>query len=116
MHNLDTIHDRFRKDNLSTRLGGLAANLARAGSFSNNVANKEAVYNLIEESKYFIEWSAGDTDSEVACQLIEMQIQLARWQQNWAAMWNEPSSRDQFSRQVRLWSEKVLEVSGLLDS
>jgi len=115
MNNLEIIRDRYRQDALSIRLGGLAANLARAGSFSNNPANRDVVHGLIEESKYFIEWSAAETDSEVATQLVEWQVQLARWQQNWPTMWSEPSFRDQFSRQVRSWSEKVLEISGLLD-
>jgi hypothetical protein len=115
MTDVISIRDRYLQDDLQTRLGGLAANLARIGSFSKNVANLNAVYGLLEESKYFIEWSAGETETDVAVQLVELQVQLARWQCAWASVWNDPACREDVARQARLWSDKVLEVSGVPD-
>lgn len=115
MHNVVSIHDRYLQDDLPTRLGGLAANLARVSSFSKNMANKDAVYGLLEESKYFIEWSAGEAETDIAVQLIELQVQLARWQCHWPSIWNDPARQENFARQARLWSDRVLEASGVLD-
>ena len=116
MNNLATIRDRYQQDDLAIRLGGLAANLARVSSFSKNVANNDAVYGLLEESKYFIEWSAGEADTDVAAQLVELQVQLARWQCTWASIWGDAARREDLARQARIWSDKVLDVSGILET
>ena len=59
MNDLTAIRDRYLKDELPVRLGGLAANLARIGSFSKNTGNAEPVGDLVSESKWFIEWTNG---------------------------------------------------------
>jgi len=53
---------------------------------------------------------------DVTVQLVELQVQLARWQYNWASIWDDVGRREEVSQQARLWSDKVLEVSGLLDT
>jgi len=45
---------------VSIRLGGLAANLARIESFSNDPKHDEVVLGLVRESQLFIEWTATD--------------------------------------------------------
>jgi len=112
---LQEIKQRYMKDPLPTRLGGLAANLARINTFSRNDANQDAVYNLMNESKYFIEWTAPEAELEVAAQLVELQIQLAYWQQDWETVWTEKEQRQDIAQQSRLWSDKVLALSGLLN-
>lgn len=108
------IQERYLRDSVPVRLGGLAANLRRIKSFSAQEASREAVGTLIEESKYFIEWTARDTQIETAAQLVELQIQLARWQRNWPQIWSDSSRRQQIAEQSLAWSERVLEFSGLL--
>lgn len=115
MKNLDEIRERYMRDAVPMRLGGLAANLARVNSFSKNQSNREAVNNLLEESKYFIEWTAHETEIEIAAELIEMQIQLARWQQRLRNIWEDQTHRAMIGEQARVWSNKLLERSGLLD-
>ncbi|WP_256973153.1 hypothetical protein [Nostoc sp. T09] len=61
--NLDEKQARFQRDNISTRLGHIAANLARIKSFS-NVAYKEAVFSVILETKWLIEWTAAEIEPE----------------------------------------------------
>ena len=61
MINAQAKKERFLRDPIPVRLGGLAANLARVDSFSQNPANQAAVFDLFEESKYFIEWTAAET-------------------------------------------------------
>jgi hypothetical protein len=115
MSNLTRIKQRYMQDDLPTRLGGIAANLARVGSFSRNPANREVVRSLLDESKYFIEWSAPDAEIEQATKLVELQVQLASWQQDWVDIWDNESERNAVSEHSLRWSDQVLAISGLLE-
>ncbi|MDZ7399045.1 MAG: hypothetical protein ONB37_02655 [candidate division KSB1 bacterium] len=115
MKNLNVIRERYLRDKLPIRLGGLAANLSRIKSFAANEANREAVLGLIEESKFFIEWTAAEAEIEKAAELIALQVELARWQRNWENIWSDTEQRQQVAEQSRRWSEKVLEISGLFE-
>jgi len=115
MRDWTSIRERFVRDNVPTRLGGLAANLARISSFSKNPTNRNVVQSLVDESKFFIEWTAADAEAETAAPLIELQVQLALWQLDWDKIWDDPDYRGQLVDQSRVWSDKVLNLSGLLN-
>jgi hypothetical protein len=115
MNNLAERKERYLKDSVSIRLGGLAANLARVKSFSKNVANQEAVFGLFEESKHFIEWTANEAEIETAVELVELQLQIAIWQRQWQKIWEDEESRNYVALASADWSKKVLEKSGLLN-
>lgn len=70
MKDWTVIRERYLHDALPVRLGGLAANLSRIKSFASHDANREAVESIIDESKYFIEWTAAETDVETAAELV----------------------------------------------
>ena len=114
MTNLEQIKQRYMQDEVAIRLGGISANLARIDSFSRHSANKVAAYYLLDESKYFIEWTASYTEPDQAAELAELQICLARWQRHWDVIWDTPILRSQVAQMVRSWSEHILELSGLL--
>lgn len=109
------LKERYLRDSVPVRLGGLAANLARVSSFSKNDANQEAVNGLIEESKHFIEWTAKETEVETAAELVELQIQLAVWQLKWQDVWQDVEKRNAVAETSANWSKRVLEKSGLLN-
>jgi hypothetical protein len=109
------IRERYLRDELPVRLGGLAANLSRIKSFSANEASHAVVESLIDESKMFIEWTAAQAEINTAEKLVELQIQLARWQLQWKSIWPDASKRSQVAEQSALWSKQVLELSGLLN-
>lgn len=115
MKDWTAIRERYFRDPLAIRLGGLAANLSRIKSFARHEASREAVESLIDESKFFIEWTAAEADVSTAAQLVELQIQLARWQRNWTHLWVDPAQRQQLAEQSAAWSARVLEMSGLLN-
>ena len=108
------IQERYMRDDLPVRLGGLAANLSRIKSFSANEAGKDAVESLIDESKMFIEWTAPQAEINTAEKLVQLQIQLALWQLQWGTIWNDSLKRKQIAEQSNVWSRQVLEMSGLL--
>lgn len=109
------IQSRFMQDSLAVRLGGLAANLSRMKSFAGHDANSAAVESMVEESKYFIEWIVPEMEVDKAAVLVEMQVELARWQRRWGEVWNDKKYRLQAAEQSGKWSQHVLELSGLLD-
>lgn len=116
MKNQEAIRARYLRDELAVRLGGLAANLRRIKSFSAQAANRSAVESLIDESKYFIEWTAADVEVTKAAELMELQVQLARWQYNWENIWSDGTLRAQMAEQSRTWSDRILILSGLLSA
>ncbi|MGD1702732.1 MAG: hypothetical protein F6K08_02885 [Okeania sp. SIO1H6] len=114
MRNWNTLKDRYLRDEIPIRLGNLASNLARIKSRCQSTANQELVENLLKESEFFIEWTAPDTEVEVAAELVDLQIILARWQYNWESIWNDSELRSEVSHKANFWSEKLLNMSGLL--
>lgn len=116
MKDWTSIRERYLRDSVPVRLGGLAANLRRIKSFSGQEANRAAVERLIDESKFFIEWTAREAEIDTAAALVELQVQLARWQCNWTKIWTDPAQRGQIAEQSRAWSDRILDLSGLMNS
>ena len=114
MKDRSAIQERYLRDTLPVRLGGLAANLSRIKSFAAHEASRDAVESLIDESKYFIEWTAAEAEIQTAAELVVLQIQLARWQCQWVQIWLDPVRRGQVAEASGVWSRRVLELSGLL--
>jgi hypothetical protein len=111
MQNMETIKNRYLQDGLERQLGGIAANLARIASFSINPQNWEAVQTMLEETEFFIEWTAPDAPLNVQAFLVEVQIQLALWHRNWSTIHTEEQNREKLHRWSRLVSEKVLTLA-----
>jgi hypothetical protein len=114
MKDRTAIRERYLRDILSVRLGGLAANLARIKSFSDHPDHCDVVESLLNESKFFIEWMAPEAELELQAELVELQLELACWQLNWKKIWNDPVKRAEAAGKARIWSERILEKSGLL--
>ncbi len=114
MKNWTAIRERYIRDEIPVRLGSLAANLSRITSLATNDINQHVVESIIVESKFFIEWIAPEAEIDIAAELVEMQIQLARWQLNWSSVWADPIQRGEVAEQASRWSQRILALSGLL--
>ena len=114
MKNVKDIKTRYLKDELPVRLGGISADLARIASFAPLEDNWKVVQSLLEESKFFIEWTAQDFSLEQKAFLVELQIQLALWHRDWDEIYTNSEEREKLSRQAFFWSQKVLAMSGLV--
>ena len=114
MKDWSVIQERYMRDELPVRLGGLAANLSRIKSFSANENSRETVASLIDESKMFIEWTAAQAEINTAAMMVDVQVQLALWQIRWERIWADPVQRRQIAEQSGIWSKQILELSGLL--
>ena len=100
-----TIRERYLRDPLPVRLGGLAADLARIASFAENPRNHDAVASLLEESKHFAEWAAPSAPLDIQETLVQVQVLLALWQRRWIAGQPDPLMRDEAQR----WSDQLIE-------
>ena len=105
----DRIRQRYLRDSLPIRLGGLAADLARIASCADDPRDRNALLTLLEEGKYFAEWAAPDAPLHVQETLAQVQIQLARWQHRQLVGKAEPALRSE----AQQWSEQLLSLSGL---
>jgi hypothetical protein len=108
MKNPEAIKKRYLQDDLSVRLGGIAANLARIACFSSHPADWEAVQSMLQESEFFIEWTAPEAPLNVQALLVELQIQLALWHLVWPRVYTNPQEREDLSQLARTWSQHVL--------
>ena len=116
MRDYAVLRERYLRDGLPTRLGGLAANLGRIRSFAAQGGGDDVVESLLDESKRFIEWTARDVEIERAAELVLLQIQLARWQLQWPRIRGAPLARGRMAEEGGIWSRRLLEMSGLLRS
>ena len=115
MKNWNALKDRYLSDLLPNRLGGLSANLARIKTLTGKAISQNTIEYLIRESKFFIEWTAMDADIDITVELVELQIQLALWQLRWTKIWADQAQRMEVAAQAQIWSDRILERSGLLD-
>ncbi|BAB77113.1 hypothetical protein ACN23B_28805 (plasmid) [Anabaena sp. FACHB-709] len=109
--------ERFLQYNIPTRLGHLATNLARIKSFCDDVTPQDVVASLLKESLYFIEWTVPNmvqTDVDQAAQIVELGRALTRWLFNWEKIRSDSTALTQVQTEVSLWSQRVLDMSGLL--
>ena len=115
MRDWSAVRERYMRDELPIRLGGLAANLARLSTAAKVPLQQHLADNLLDESKWFIEWTAAEAEIDAAAQLVVLQLQLASWQSKLEEHWSDFSNRSRIAEQAQTWSDRVLELSGLLD-
>jgi len=108
------IRERYMRDAPPVRLGNLAANLARIQSFSDNPDHRDVVESILEESAFFIEWTAQELELDTCVALAELQRLLVHWRHTWSTVWADPSLRTEVAKQAQAWSQRVLLLAGLL--
>jgi len=113
MINKERLRERFLRDPLPRRLGGLAATLGRISSSARKSTDPNVVSNLLDEARHLIEWTAAETDPETAAELVRMQTLLTLWQRAWTEASQNPLQRILLSVQAKDWSDKAIDFSGL---
>jgi hypothetical protein len=111
--NKEKLRERFMRDPLPRRLGGLAATLGRISSSARESSDPTTVVRLLEEAKYLIEWTAADTEPETAAELVSMQTLINLWLRAWDTASQHKEQRTLLSVQAKHWSDRALDFSGL---
>ena len=112
--NKEKLRERFLRDPLARRLGGLAATFGRISSSARNSPDPNTVADLLDEAKHLIEWTAADTEPETAAELVRIQTLLTLWQRAWNEASQNPQQRLLLSVQAKDWSDKAVDFSGLV--
>ena len=107
MRDLERMRERFLRDKTPVRLGNLAFSLLRLSKWVRMKQRDESVIDLMREITWFIEWS-GDLAS---VELADMQREICRWRRAWPI---EPARSILEFRALQM-SNRVLELSGLLE-
>ena len=115
MNNRNRIRNRYLRDPIPVRLAGLAADLARIASSARHETGSASVQQMLEESQYFIEWTAAEAEPEIAAELVDIQRMLSLWRKAWAEAQHNRIQRTLLSVQAKKWSDQVLSYSGLLE-
>ena len=114
MNAIEQMRDRFMQDDLPTRLGGLAADLMRVASSARRPTGAKAVERMLEESQYFIEWTAAELEPEKAFALVNMQRLIALWRSAWPEAQKNQLQRTILSVTAKQWADEILNFSGLI--
>jgi hypothetical protein len=112
---LDEKKARFQNEDIPHRLGHIASNLARVRSFFDS-AFKKGIEVVIDETEWFIEWTAAEIEPEQAEELVNIQVQLVRWQLNLDNILLDKTCGEGVVITAEIYSQKVLDMSGLIDS
>ena len=108
------IMERFLQFNNSLRLGSLAANLARIYSFTTKLNYKDGVETMLDESKFFIDWMAKDSDMDTRIYLLGLQRQLAVWRFNLSKLWDSEEKKNEMADCAKKYSDEIIVKSRLL--
>jgi len=74
MLNKEKLRQRFLRDPLPVRLGGLSATLGRISSSARESQSPSVVADLLDEAKHLIEWTAADAELQTAAELVQIQL------------------------------------------
>jgi hypothetical protein len=110
----EKLRERFLRDPLPRRLGGLAATLGRISSSARKSTDPKVVSNLLDEAKHLIEWTAADTEPETAAELVRIQSLISLWERVWDEASQSPKQRIILSVLAKEWSDKAIDFSGLV--
>jgi hypothetical protein len=114
MTNKEKLRERFLRDPLPRRLGGLAATLGRISSSARTSTDPTVVSNLLDEAKHLIEWTAAEAEPETAAELVRMQTMITLWQRAWDEASQNRQQRVLLSVQAKEWSDRAVDFSGLV--
>jgi hypothetical protein len=118
--NLDILKAQYLTHDTPTQLGRLAANLTQIKALTQAGTEEQLAQDLIRESQFFIEWVVPslnlETELDLATELVELQRQLSRWKLHGSRLWSSQSDRLQIAKHAQAWSDRLLNLAGLLAS
>lgn len=111
--NLASLRERYLKEPFNRRLGHLATDLARISSFLDNSKNTKIVSDILEESKFFIEWTASEAPFYIQEFFSEIQPKLALWQRHLLNQGYNYRLIKELKSAAKNWSDRLIKISSL---
>lgn len=104
---VQSLRERFDRDPLPVKWGGIASDLLRlSGLARSSEPDREALQGVLTETKFFTEWLAPQVGLKDQETILLLQRTLADFSPAEAGHKN-------FGAQMQEWSGKIFEVSGL---
>ena len=104
---LQLLKERFERDSVSIRWGGIASDLLRLSAMVHAKTFDPKIFqDILTETKLFTEWLAPQVGFEHQEAILSLQRDLS-------GVSPEYSSNKDIEANIRAWSGKVLEISGL---
>lgn len=103
------------RDPLSRQLGNLASSVNRLGFLIVSRKPSSLVVHLIRECQLFASWTRPTADFETQIALGDLQRSLAILQSEYAATELQEEWRSAINQICAQWSQRLLELSGLLN-
>jgi len=111
MRDLKKMRERYLRDDKPERMGNLASSLLRLSNWvrvGHRVGhNDQGTVDLMREIAWFIEWN-GDL---ALAELADMQREICRWRR----LWPIEQARAILALRALQMSNRILELSGLLE-
>lgn len=108
------LQERYLRDTTPRRLGSLASSVKRLGRFISMAEFDRTVHDLAQECRLFARWAASEAEYETSLALQELQTDLEAWQAFYAQRKGDESWRVNTNLACVQWSQRLLELSGLL--
>jgi hypothetical protein len=107
MRELKRMRERYLRDERLVRMGNLASSLLRLSNWVRIREKDEAIIDLMREVAWFMEWNGDFASAELA----DMQREICRWRR----IWPVEEARAILALRAFQMSNRVLELSGLLE-
>ena len=116
MKNREALKERILREPMPNRFGELAAALARFATVSAKYPERpDIVVQLLNEPLCYAECLATDSAVPLQAELSEMYSRLVEWERDWQQINANEIQRRTVIKQVREWSEQMLDASGLVE-
>ena len=107
MRDIRRMRERYLRDSGPVRLGNLASSLLRLNRCLQNRQRDNTIIDLMREIAWYMEWN-GDM---ALAELADMQREICRWRR----VWPVEQARSILAFRALQISNRILELSGLLD-
>jgi hypothetical protein len=94
------------------RLASIASNLIHVVRFQSD-SEGSLPLRMLSDAEHYIEWTTPVVSQEIAQELEQLRQLVTGWQSNWQEVWGEPQQRTHLVEQCQLWSDRLIEYSGL---
>ncbi len=102
--------EKYLKLPRSYQFGNLASDLNRVAMGLAGTGHVESLAFWVEQAKHLAKWTAVSAKPEEVKELLEIHQALANFEQNI----NDKTEREKMKTNAKLWSDKMIEHSGLL--